>query len=80
VSESTRQFVGLSVLSKANAGRYVDRYTQTDHGPPMMGGSYAAFRNIGEHHEGRFNVLMGGLNAKTLLSSDDEQWAAYVAR
>ncbi len=80
VSESTRQFVGLSVLSKANAGRYVDRYKQTDHGPPMMGSGYAAVRNIGEHHNGRFNVLMGGLNAKTLLSSEDEQWAAYVAR
>ncbi len=76
--ESSWGFANLSIPTRACAGRYVDRFKQTDHGDPITGTSYAVYRNVGDHHLGRFNALMGGSSVRSILQSRDQEWVAYV--
>jgi len=76
--ESSWGFANLIAPTRASAGRYVDRYAQTDHGVPITSTSYAAYRNVGDHHLGGFNALMGGFSVRAMRVSDDWEWVAYV--
>jgi len=80
VAESAATFAALSTLCRSQAGRYVDRYRQTDHGLPILGTAYAAYRNVGDHHNHGFNALFGGSTVKMLYATEDETWAAHTRR
>lgn len=74
----------LSVMGsgafKTEAGKHVNRFLQTDHGDPIIGNSSAAFRRVGDHHRGEFNVLMGDAHVSRMESSEPGQWVAWVDR
>ena len=76
--DASADFAGLSPLARCGAGRYVDRYLQTDHGPPLTGSRYASYRNVGAHHRGGFNALHGEGGVRTLRRSEDRAWVACV--
>jgi prepilin-type processing-associated H-X9-DG protein len=65
---------------KTEAGKHINRFIQTDHGTEIVGNSSAAFRRVGNHHSGAFNVLMGDGHVSKLASSDPTQWVAWVDR
>ena len=65
---------------KAEAGKHINRFTQTDHGVPINGNSSAEYRRVGDHHNGKFNALMGDGRVTAMQESEPGQWVAWVGR
>jgi len=51
--------------------------SDTDLGAPITGNAYAGKRQVGDHHGGGFNALMGGGGVRHILESEPGQWIAY---
>lgn len=72
----------LSVISPGGlttlAGMHINRYLQTDHGPPIVDNSSARRRRVADHHDDGFNVLMGDGRVVNMKSSDASQWIAWT--
>ncbi|MFW5923143.1 MAG: type II secretion system protein [Planctomycetota bacterium] len=77
ITEIHGKFDRLNAGNRANAGMYVDRFYQTDHGDPIIAGSYANLRNVGEHHDDAFNALMGDGHVEEINRTDPQQWVTW---
>ena len=53
--------------------RSLRSYLETDHGPYGYG---VDFKDVGTHHNGAFNVLMGDQHVETLRDTKPDQWVA----
>ncbi len=51
--------------------------SDTDHGIDIAGNEYAGRRQVGAHHRGGFNALMGGGGVRHMTESRPGMWIAY---
>ncbi len=51
--------------------------SDTDHGIPIIEDKYKMRRQVGDHHHGGFNALMGGGSVRHMLRSTPSMWIAY---
>jgi len=53
--------------------RSLRSYSETDHGETGYG---SGLRDVGKHHNGRFNTVMGDSHVETIKNSLPDQWVA----
>ncbi len=68
---------GHTAAQWGNDARSLRSYFETDHGTPGYGED---MRDVGWHHNGLFNVLMGDSHVENMKHTQPDQWVARRAR